>query len=100
MKAASLLFLLTVLTSCSMKIQHADGSVTYVGAVNLREGQAGDLPLVHSRRAGLILDAGTSQTGVAFGYDDRLVVKPPGETLTLVDYQAGSDPHLTVTKRR
>ncbi len=68
----------------------------YLGAVNLREGHAGDLPLVHSRRAGLMMDAGLGQSGVAFGYDDRLVVKPPNETVTLVDYQYGADPTVKI----
>lgn len=96
MKTALMLPLIVVLTSCSVKIHHTDGSVTYIGSVNLREGQAGDLPLVHSRRAGLMLDAGLGQSAVAFGYDDRLVVKPPSEVLTLVDYQFRADPTVKI----
>ncbi len=78
--------LLGVLPSCSMKFSHPDGSVTYLGAVNIQEGNSADSPLVHSRRYGLMLDAGVQTNGFALGYDDRLIVKPPNDQMTQIDY--------------
>lgn len=79
-----------LLSSCSTKISHSDGSVTYLGVVNIQEGHTGDAPLVHSRRYGLMLDAGTQTNGFALGYDDRLLVKPPNDKVTRIDYSPGS----------
>jgi hypothetical protein len=86
--------------SCSMKISHPDGSVTYLGAVNLREGSAGDSLLVHSRRYGVMLDANSSSSGVALGYDDRLFVKPPCDAVTSINYEPGSDPEVSIRSSR
>ncbi len=86
-----LLLLFTfALTACSMKISHSDGSVTYLGAVNLHEGHPADAPLIHSRRYGLMLDAGIATNGLALGYDDRLLVKPPTDKITEIDYSPSS----------
>lgn len=82
--------------SCSLRVSHPDGSVTYLGAVNIREAPAGELPLVHSRRIGVLADVGASGNGMAIGYDDRLVVTPPGDAVTQVDYTYGSDPMVSI----
>ncbi len=79
-----------LLPSCSMKISHSDGSVTYLGAVNIQEGNRAHAPLVHSRRYGFMLDAGTTANGFALGYDERLIVKPPNDQITRIDYTPGS----------
>lgn len=83
-------------TSCSLRFSHPDGSVTYLGAVNIREAPAGELPLVHSRRIGVMADVGASSNGMAVGYDDRLVVNPPNNAITEVDYIYGGDPSVMV----
>jgi hypothetical protein len=86
-----------LLSSCSFRLNHADGSTTYLGLVNLREGNAGTAPLVHSRRYGLMLDAGTVTTGVAVGYEDRLIVRPPDDATTTLDYSPGNgDPVMSI----
>lgn len=79
-----------------MKISHSDGSATYLGVVNVREGSTGEAPLIHSRRYGFMFDAGVTNNGIAVGYDDRLLVKPPGDSVTSVNYTVGSDPELTI----
>ncbi len=76
--------------SCSMKISHSNGTVTYLGAVNIREGNAGSAPFVHSRRYGFMLDAGAHNNGLAVGYDDRLMVKPPNNAITSISYAPGN----------
>lgn len=85
-----LLPLMGMLPACSMKLSHPDGSVTYLGAVNIQEGHAADSPLIHSRRFGVMLDAGTTTNGLALGYDDRLLVKPPNDAITRIDYTPGT----------
>ena len=95
-----LLLLCGFLPSCSVKISHPDGSVTYLGAVNLREGLAGEAPMVHSRRYGVMLDAGFSSNGLGIGYDDRLVVKPPADSVTSIDYTPGTDPDVSIESAR
>jgi len=87
-----------LLASCGLKISHADGSVTHFGVVNLREGRAGELPLVHSRRLGVMLDAGANGNGIALGYDESLIVKPPNDAVTEVDYTTGSDPSVSIKR--
>lgn len=81
---------LLALTSCSLRLTHGDGSTTYVGILNLREGDAPTAPFVHSRRAGVMLDAGRSGNGVALGYEDRLIVRPPDNATTTLDYSPGN----------
>jgi hypothetical protein len=73
-----------------MKISHGDGSTTYLGVVNINEGNPAQTPLVHSRRYGLMVDAGTATNGFALGYDDRLLVKPPNDKVTEIDYTPSS----------
>lgn len=90
MRPLSLFSLLIGLSSCSLKIQHTDGSVTYLGAVNIQEGSAMNSPVVHSRRFGFMLDAGVHTNGIAIGYDDRLLVKPPNDKITRIDYSPGN----------
>jgi hypothetical protein len=86
-----------LLSSCSFRLTHADGSTTYLGLVNLREGNAGNAPLVHSRRYGLMLDAGTVTNGVAVGYDEQLIVRPPDDATTTLDYSPGNgDPVMGI----
>ena len=85
------------LVSCSFRLSHTDGSTTYLGLVNLREGDAGSAPLVHSRRYGLMLDAGKSANGFSLGYDERILVRPPNDALTQVDYTTGHDPQVSIT---
>jgi len=91
MKPPLLIFpLLLLFTSCSLKFSHPDGSTTYLGVVNLQEGNPGDSPLIHSRRYGLMLDAGAQTNGFALGYDDRLLVKPSNDKVTRIDYTPAS----------
>jgi hypothetical protein len=85
------------LVSCSLRLSHADGSTTYLGLVNLREGDAGSAPLVHSRRYGLMLDAGKSANGFSLGYDERILVRPPYDATTTLDYSPGNgDPVMNI----
>lgn len=93
-----LLAVVLTLSACSFKWSHPDGSVTYLGVVNVREGRAGDLPLVHSRRYGVMLDAGASNNGLAVGYDDRLLVKPPDDAAMSIDYATGTDPEIQLER--
>jgi hypothetical protein len=86
-----------LLCSCSLRLNHADGSTTYLGLVNLREGDAGSAPLVHSRRYGLMLDAGKPANGFSLGYDERILVRPPNDALTQVDYATGQDPEVRIS---
>lgn len=87
---AAVLLLAAFVPSCSMKISHPDGSVTYLGSVNIQEGNLADAPLVHSRRIGLMFDTGVQTNGFAVGYDDRLLVKPQNDKITRIDYSPGS----------
>ena len=96
MRPLTIFSLLMGLSSFSMKLYHPDGSATYLGVVNLREGHAGNAPLIHSRRYGLMLDAGVQTNGFALGYDDRLLVKPPGDAVTSINYEPGSDPEVSM----
>lgn len=85
------------LCSCSFHLSHGDGSATYFGVVNLREGNAGDAPFVHSRRFGVMLDAGPGAAGAAVGYDEQLIVRPPNDATTTLDYTPGlGDPDLRI----
>lgn len=86
-----------IATSCSLRISHPDGSVTHLGAVNIREASAGQLPLVHTRRFGLLMDAGFTQNALALGYDDRLILIPTDDAISRLNYTYGSDPNLTIT---
>ncbi len=77
-------------SSC-IKISHSDGSTTYLGAVNIKEGDAGDAPFIHSRRIGIMMDAGLQNNSFALGYEDRLLVKPPADKLTVIDYASAAN---------
>jgi hypothetical protein len=44
-----------------------------------------------------MLDAGTVTTGVALGYDERLIVRPPDDATTTLDYSPGNgDPVMSI----
>lgn len=94
------IFIALLLPACSMKLSHPDGTTTYVGVVNLREGQARDSTLLHSRRYGVVLDAGVATNGFTLGYEDRLLVKPPGDAVTSIDYEPGTDPEVFIQSAR
>jgi hypothetical protein len=47
-----------------------------------------------------MLDAGAQTNGFAIGYDDRILVKPPNDSITSIDYQPGTDPDVSIQVSR
>ena len=75
-------------SGCSIHYIGDDGSETYFGLLWLRHYPAGEPVVVHTKRMGLAVDAGTQGHGVLVGYEHLLRVLPPSNRSIKIDYSS------------
>jgi hypothetical protein len=73
------------LIGCSIHYHSPDGAETYVGLLWVRQFPSGVPVVVHTKRIGLCIEAGSENRGLLAGFEDLIRVQPPADKLLTLD---------------